>query len=206
MRKSIVSNENKRLVVDRLMLRPYKACDAKKIVTWCNDEVSFRKWSSDRFETFPITEADMNKKYIDNNGDCIDEDNFYPMTAVDNGEIVGHLIMRFTDEDKTVLRFGFVIVDNLKRGMGYGKEMLELALKYAFEFLKVEKVTLGVFDNNMPAYYCYKAVGFKDISMKEKECFSVCGEVWNLLELEIEKSDYKSCSIELLKQKGFITR
>lgn len=55
--------------------------------------------------------------------------------------------MRFIDEDKSILRFGFVIVDDIKRGQGYGKEMLQLALKYAFEVLKVNKVTLGVFEN-----------------------------------------------------------
>lgn len=176
---------------NRLRLRPYKNCDAKTIVTWCKDEVSFRKWSSDRWESFPITEADMNRKYIEYNGDCMEADNFYPMTAFDDSGVVGHLIMRFTDEKKEVLRFGFVIVDDAKRGMGYGKEMLELALKYAFEILKVEKVTLGVFDNNMPAYYCYKAVGFREIAMEEKEKCNICGETWNVLELEIGKKDYE---------------
>lgn len=64
-----------------LRLRPYKVSDAKTIMTWCKDEETFRKWISDRYETFPITEADMNKKYVDNNGDCMEPDNFYPMTA-----------------------------------------------------------------------------------------------------------------------------
>lgn len=177
---------------NRLRLRPYKNCDAKTIVTWCKDEVSFRKWSSDRWESFPITEADMNRKYMDDNGDCIEADNFYPMTAFDDNGVVGHLIMRFTDEKKTVLRFGFVIIDDSKRGMGYGKEMLELALKYSFEILKVEKVTLGVFDNNMPAYYCYKAAGFREIEMDEEEKCNICGETWNVLELEIEIKDYEN--------------
>lgn len=176
---------------NRLKLRSYKNCDAKTIVTWCKDEVSFRKWSSDRWESFPITGADMNRKYMEYNGDCVEEDNFYPMTAFDDSGVVGHLIMRFTDEKKEVLRFGFVIVDDAKRGMGYGKEMLELALKYSFEILKVEKVTLGVFDNNMPAYYCYKAVGFKEIEMEEEEKCNVCDETWNVLELEIGKKDYE---------------
>ncbi len=27
-----------------LRLRPYKNCDAKEIVTWCQDEIAFRKW------------------------------------------------------------------------------------------------------------------------------------------------------------------
>lgn len=175
-----------------LRLRPYKNCDAKTIVTWCKDEVSFRKWSSDRWASFPITEADMNQKYVDYNGDCIDMDNFYPMTAFDESGVVGHLIMRFTDEKKTILRFGFVIVDDSKRGKGYGKEMLELALKYSFEILKVEKVTLGVFDNNMSAYYCYKSAGFCEAEMDKEVTCNVCGETWKILELEIEKKDYNS--------------
>ena len=53
---------------NRLWLRPYKACDATTIISWCKDEESFRKWSSDRWESYPITEADMNEKYLGNNG------------------------------------------------------------------------------------------------------------------------------------------
>lgn len=172
-----------------LRLRPYKISDAKTIITWCKDETTFRKWTSDRYENFPITEINMNKKYIDNNGDCIEPDNFYPMTAFDESGIVGHLIMRFTDEKKTVLRFGFVIVDDAKRGKGYGKEMISLSLKYAFEILKADRVTIGVFENNMPAYYCYKAAGFKDMETEETIC-ELFGEKWKVLELELTKEEY----------------
>lgn len=172
-----------------LRLRPYKNCDAKAIVTWCKDEVSFRKWTSDRYDKFPITEDDMNKKYVNCNGDCPEPDNFYPMTAFDESGIVGHLIMRFTDEEKKNLRFGFVIVDDSKRGKGYGKEMIKLALKYAFDILKVEKVAIGAFENNPSAYYCYKAAGFKDVRLEQPEYFSVLGE--KCLELEIE--NYEKC-------------
>ena len=170
-----------------LGLRPYKSCDAKTIVTWCKDEVLFRKWTSDRYDTFPITEDDMNKKYIDCNGDCPEPDNFYPMTAFDESGIVGHLIMRFTDEEKKTLRFGFVIVDDSKRGKGYGKEMIRLSLKYAFDILKADKVTIGVFENNPSAYNCYKAAVFKDVPLDEPEYYSVFGEKWKCLELEAER-------------------
>ena len=170
-----------------LGLRPYKSCDAKTIVTWCKDEVLFRKWTSDRYDTFPITEDDMNKKYIDCNGDCPEPDNFYPMTAFDESGIVGHLIMRFTDEEKKTLRFGFVIVDDSKRGKGYGKEMIRLSLKYAFDILKADQVTIGVFENNPSAYNCYKAAGFKDVPLDEPEYYSVFGEKWKCLELEAER-------------------
>ena len=177
---------------NRLWLRPYKACDAKMIISWCKDEEAFRKWSSDRWELYSITEADMNGKYLDNNGDCPDVDNFYPVTMLDGNEIVGHLILRFVDEERTNLRLGFVIVDDSKRGMGYGKEMLLLTIKYAFEIMKVDKVNLGVFDNNMPAYHCYKAVGFKKIEMEKPIICNIYGQEWNVIELELEKADYQA--------------
>lgn len=174
-----------------LRLRTYKPCDAKTILTWCKDEVSFRKWTSDRYESFPIADTDMNYKYVDCNGDCAEADNFFPMTAFDESGVVGHLIMRFTDKEKSVLRLGFVIVDDSKRGKGYGKEMIRLALKYAFEIMKVEKVTIGVFENNASAYHCYQSVGFREVVLEEEVWCEVCGEKWKILELEMEAKDYK---------------
>lgn len=171
-----------------LRLRPYKNCDAKYIVSWIKDEVSFRKWCADRFESYPIYAEDINNQYMS----LAETDTFFQMTAFDESGAVGHLILRFTDEEKTILRFGFVIVDDTKRGKGYGKEMLSLALKYAFEILKVEKVTLGVFENNIKAYYCYKAVGFEEVQMEQDEYYPIMGEKWKCLELEIEKNKWIS--------------
>ncbi len=165
-----------------LRLRPYKPCDAKKIVSWFQDEFTFMRWSAGRFAVYPITEEDLNHKYIENNGDCIEEDNFYPVTAFDDTGVVGHMIMRFLDEEKKILRFGFVIVDDTIRGKGYGKQMISLALKYAFEILKVQKVTIGVFENNPTAIHCYQSVGFKEVGA---EYYNLMGEEWKCLELEI---------------------
>ncbi len=168
-----------------LRLRPYKPCDAETIVTWIKDELTFRRWSWDRFGRFPITAEDINKKYMENNGDCVEPDNFYPMTAVDENGVAGHLILRFTDMEHLVLRFGFIIVDDSRRGMGYGKEMLCLALQYAFEILKVNKVTLGVFQNNQAAYHCYKSVGFQDVVEENQTADTAVDEDWKCLELEL---------------------
>ncbi len=68
-----------------------------------------------------------------------------------------------------ILRF----VDDTKRGKGYGKEMLKLTLKYAFDVLLVQKVTIGVFENNPSALYCYKGVGFVEVG---EEHYSIMGE------------------------------
>lgn len=99
-----------------LRLRPYKKCDAKRIVSWIKDEISFRKWCANRYNKYPINENDINSYY----STMEDLDTFFPMTAFDETGIVGHLIMRFIDENKKILRFGFIIVDDKKRGQGYG--------------------------------------------------------------------------------------
>ena len=172
-----------------LRLRPYKPCDAKTIVSWIGDEVSFRKWCADRFDHYPITADDLNRHY----DAFADSDSFYQMTAFDETGVVGHMIMRFIDKEKRVLRFGFVIVDDKKRGMGYGKRMLELAVKYAFEILKVDKITLGVFENNEAAHMCYKAVGFQETPTGEARFCRFFGEDWKCIELEMERTKGESC-------------
>lgn len=169
-----------------LRLRPYKECDAKTIVSWIKNEFSFRQWCADRYERYPITADDMNAHY----DTFAQSDNFFAMTAFDENGVVGHLIMRFTDEDKKILRFGFIIVDDKKRGQGLGKEMISISLKYAFEILKAEKVTLGVFENNIAAYNCYKAAGFKDAKVSDCEYYNILGESWKCLELETTIFEY----------------
>lgn len=173
--------------LEQLIIRPYKPKDAEVIVSWIKDERSLRKWSSDRYGAYPITAEDINYKYLKCNGDCEEPDNFYPITAVDANGPVGHLIMRYTNKEKTIIRLGFVIVDDSKRGMGYGKRMIQMAMRYAFDMLKAEKITLGVFDNNPSAYYCYKAAGFNEVPMQEDIVIEIMGEKWKCIELESRK-------------------
>ena len=167
-----------------LTFRPYKPCDAEAIVRWIRDENTLRLWSSDRFGNFPITADDINRKYRIHNGDCSQADNFYPFTLCEDGAPVGHLILRYTDPDRKVIRFGFVIVDETKRGKGYGKQLLSMAVKYAHEFLDANKLTLGVFAHNTAACHCYRAVGFTETGL-DYNC-EISGQPWRIIEMALE--------------------
>lgn len=175
-----------------LSLRPYKSCDAKKIAGWISDETVYYRWGGDHFGPFPLTEAMINEVYANKNGNCKEEDNFYPWVVYDDDNVVGSFIMRYIHGDKKILRFGWVVVDTSVRGKGYGSSMLKLGLRYAFELLNVEKVTIGVFKNNTPAYKCYTSLGFSEVNLDEPEIKIVNEEPWELLELEITKDDYNS--------------
>lgn len=158
-----------------LRLRPYKPQDAEKILSWSSDEKAFYKWSAGVLGEYPITKEQF--AFVNN---------LMAFTAIDDDEVVGFFTMRRPSESFDELRFGFVVLDPEKRGKGYGKEMLSLGVKFAKEIFKAKKVSLGVFENNESAYYCYKAVGFKDVVLKETEKYTVSGETWNCLELELE--------------------
>lgn len=171
-----------------LRLRPYKASDGKVITEWANkNEEIYYKWSAGLFGDFPMETDTLNNVYQNQNGLCKEEDNFYPMTAFDEAGVVGHFIMRYLNGDHNVIRFGWVIVDDSKRGKGYGKRMLELGLEYAFQILKAKKVTIGVYENNAPAYACYKSLGFREIEQDHYHTLNYKGEEWKVIELEKTK-------------------
>lgn len=163
-----------------LRLRPYKKDDAKTIISWTNDEKSFYKWTAGVMGDYPITEKEFG--FVDG---------MMAFTVFEDDEIVGFFTFRHPGESLDELRIGFVIVAPNRRGMGTGKEMLRLALKYAFDVYGAKSVCLGVFENNMQAYYCYKSVGFKDLGREAIKKYPVLNEEWTCKEMIImDESNY----------------
>ena len=158
-----------------MTLRPFSINDASTILSWCKDKHAFRLWSADRYKDFPAKPEDMIEQY--------EGENMYPLTAVMGDAIVGHIFLRYPTEDRTLVRFGFVIVDDSKRGKGYGKQMLRLAIDYAQQELGVQKITLGVFCDNLSAVECYKSVGFR---ITGADAYQIDGEEWKGFEMEME--------------------
>ena len=165
-----------------LRLRPYKPGDARTITTWLKNEYAFRQWSADRYDKYPITPDDMNLYYDRDR----DNGNIWGMTAFHEAGIAGHFTMRFPKEnDFHEIRLGFVIVDDKQRRKGYGKEMLNLAIRYAFDYAGAEKITLGVFENNEAARRCYESCGFQTVRLEQTERYRCMGEIWNCVEMEL---------------------
>ena len=161
--------------MNNMILRPFTIDDAPVILSWIKDLSAFRKWSADRYPAFPPKPEDMLAQY--------ESDVIFPFTAIDNdGKIVGHIMLRYPDSSNTVIRLGFVIVDDNLRGKGYGKQMLQLAIQKAKNVFGAKKMTLGVFDNNPSAIHCYQSVGFKVIGT---DSYLIDGEEWTGKEMEI---------------------
>ena len=162
-----------------LGLRPFRSPDAKTIITWTREPEEFYKWSAGIMGDYPVSE----KKLLEAVSGREDNTKFFPFVAFDESGLVGFFTIRIPGNDDRKVRFGFVIVDPMKRGHGYGSRMLRLGLKYAFEIYGANEVSLGVFDNNMAAYHCYKSVGFRENG--DRVIYKICGKDWTDIEMTI---------------------
>lgn len=159
-----------------LQIRPYRPEEADRILLWCRDEKAFYQWTAGILGRYPITAGEFS--FVES---------LIPFTAFSRSETVGFFTMRRLPGTPEELRFGFVILSPDLRGKGYGQQMLRLGLKLAFEEYGAKKISLGVFENNLSAYRCYKAVGFSDVFSDFPECYRVLGEEWKCKELIWER-------------------
>ncbi len=139
-----------------------------------------RQWCADRYERYPVTPEDMNAYHAR----YIDGQHSRALTMTDGDDIVGYITLRTPADNPMEQRLGFVIVDDSKRDRGYGKTLVSMAVKYAFETLSATKMSLGVFENNPSAIHCYEAAGFHRVSLPETESYKCLGETWNCIEME----------------------
>ncbi|MDE6936388.1 MAG: GNAT family N-acetyltransferase, partial [Oscillospiraceae bacterium] len=83
------------------------------------------------------------------------------------------------------IHYGFVSVDGRRRGRGYGRELICLAARFAFQCAGAKKITLVVFDNNLAARRCYESCGFRPAETQDGGEFACMGEVWRRIKMEL---------------------
>ncbi|MBR6954820.1 MAG: GNAT family N-acetyltransferase [Clostridia bacterium] len=159
-----------------IRIRPYKDSDEARVLSWCRDEETFYRWTAGVLGAPPLTPARFRKT-----GELM------RFTALMEREPVGFFTLRNPDESPDHLRIGFVIVDPARRRQGIGTAMLRQALVYAFRVYGAEKVSLGVLEDNLPAYACYRAVGFRETGIRET--YPICGVAHVAAELEITEQE-----------------
>ena len=182
-----------------IRIRPFQESDAVKIISWCDSEDTYYKWTAGVLGQYPAGLEQLARL-----------GNVIRFTAVDENEPVGFFTLRNPGDTLDELRFGFVIVSPEKRGQSVGKRMLELGIRYAFQIYGAKRLTLGVFDDNFPAYFCYFAAGFRKIFPIESESYLLQGKVWKCFYMEIrgplEEWEARKAARERLMKPETVTR
>ncbi len=170
-----------------MRLRPYnRDCDFEYLKKWIDNERVHALWCANTV-SFPISEAAFNEVLQQNA--VMWRDSAFVATE-DEGIPIGFFTFSVNDTDNIGF-LKYIILDSSLRGKGYGKQMIKLALKYAFEVTGVLGVQLNVFDANESARSCYSGVGFKERSYM-KNAFPFQDEVWGRINMFIAKRDAKN--------------
>ena len=167
-----------------MRIRPYiPVLDFEKIKNWSTDERTHTMWCANLFQ-YPIEKENFHSVIQDFAIRCGDS-GFVATT--DDGEPVGFFCyaLDFTTNEGMLK---FVMVDPKQRGMGIGKQMLKLAVEYAFCITKADSVQLNVFLENPRARKCYEGVGFVE-RKSVPNSFPFHDELWGKCNMVIRKTD-----------------
>ena len=157
-----------------IRIRPYRNSDEAEILSWKLDEDTFYKWSFGWLGEYPLTQEKFRKTA-----------DYSRFIAMDGPDVVGFFTVRNPEQKLDELRFGFVIVDPARRGQGIGGTMLRMGLSYAFSVYQAKRVSLGVYEQNIPAVSCYRGIGF--VPTGRTESYTILGEELEVIEMAVDR-------------------
>jgi ribosomal-protein-alanine N-acetyltransferase len=96
---------------------------------------------------------------------------------------VGNLRLGPIDWRKRVSGFGILIGEAAKRGLGYGTEATDLAIRYAVTDLGLDAVRFEVVADNLPAMRIYDKLGYRNLG-KTPNLFEKNGRSFDLVAFE----------------------
>ncbi len=170
-----------------MRIRPYVDCkDYDSIRTWITEERTHAMWCANLI-SFPLEKDNFTKVMHEIAGKFGDSP--YVATS-DDGQLIGFFCYSANLETNEGM-LKFIMINPEYRGKGYGREMLKLAVKYAFDITNVQAVQLNVFPENARAKRCYENAGFTERKTDTK-AFIYKDEYWDRCNMIITKE--RQCS------------
>ena len=136
-----------------MLLRPLASGDLRRCVKWFSDPQIIRFLGRNT----PVTFAEEEKWFRDYERRT-DEQIF----AIEvDGRHIGNLGLHRIDRTHRKADIGIVIGEREYWSMGIGTEALRVALRYGFDALGLNKISLDVLEYNARAIRTYERVGFQ---------------------------------------------
>lgn len=147
--------KNVRLDGERIYLRTITYDDTELVVKWRNQE-NVRKYF---FYSNDFTN-EIHENWMRTKVETGEVEQFI-VCMKDNDRPVGCTYLRDVDYDNKKAEYGVFLGEEDIRGMGIGKEALELTVRYAFDELKLHRVYARVKETNKASLYCFLHTGFQ---------------------------------------------
>lgn len=168
---------------ENLTLRPITEADTDNIVRWRNlesvkrnlyarDEVtreSHLRWLHEQVQTQRCVQYILETSHGD----------------------IGTVFLKNIDNFHKKAEYGIFIGEEAARGKGYGRRATEQMLRIAFEELGLNRVSLHVFEENLPGIRAYEHAGFKTEGILRDD-FRYEGEYLNAVVMGITRKMWQA--------------
>jgi len=162
-------------------LRPLELWDGRELAKYLNRE-ELKEYTS---LVFPINTF-LEEEWIKRN--AITHNNIV-FAIESNGILIGTAGLSSIDWTSRSAEYGIAIYESTFWNKGIGTEVTMLILKYAFEYLNLNRVSLRVFENNPRAFHVYEKCGFIQEG-RERQGRYYRGHYWDVIHMSILADEY----------------
>jgi RimJ/RimL family protein N-acetyltransferase len=158
---------------------------AAALAEWDRDTEYLRLLNSDPAKLFT---PKLSKEWMEKH---LDEMYLFAIYTVAEDKMIGALDLGGIRWDARNAWVGIGIGEREYWGKGYGTEAMQLILRFGFEELNLNSVTLSVFEYNTRAFQSYVKAGFVEEG-RQREWMMRDGKRWDLIYMSILRSEWEA--------------
>jgi RimJ/RimL family protein N-acetyltransferase len=170
-----------------IILRPLKFEDLGKTNEWRNNLVLIKLTQGIRFPKTLEMDKDWFQVALN---DKSNRNIYFGIDEIETNKFIGIIQLHNIDYISGIAEFGAFIGDIKFKGKGYGKESLNLVLRYAFNVLNLRKISLKVVSTNEIAITLYNHIGFIEEGRLKRHVF-FDGEFHDIILMCLFREEYK---------------
>jgi RimJ/RimL family protein N-acetyltransferase len=177
--------QNPFLIGPTVYLRPLERGDARTLVAWLNDPEVTRFLRAYRPMTLAAEEEFLRRAAES------DKDLALGVMTRAAGQFIGVAGLHDLDGRNRHAQFGVTLGDKESWGKGYGTEVTQLVVRYAFETLNLNRVWLHVYEYNPRALRVYEKVGFRTEGRLRQDTFRD-GRYWDTFVMAVLRDEWEA--------------
>lgn len=167
---------------EKIILRPVELSDIDQLLN-IND-IDVRQTLLSVFPLNRVREEEWVRSLYSSERNVV-----FGIVPLNQETLIGTTGLHRIDWVNRLAEFGITITDKRFWNMGFGTEATKLTLKYAFEYLNLNRVSLNVYEYNKRAIHVYEKCGFVYEGRLRKARY-LAGQYHDILIMSILSEEY----------------